>query len=66
MIEILLDTFAPPTIAVTGFSPEFKTLLTLSISFSNKNPNDFLLGKNCAMMVVEACARWAVPNASFT
>ena len=63
---ILEDTFDPPRTAVTGFSLFFKTLFKLSISLANNNPKHFSLGKNCAIIVVDACALCAVPKASFT
>ena len=60
----LEDTFAPPKIAVTGFSLSLSTRLILSISLLSNEPKHFLSSKNWATMVVEACARCAVPKAS--
>ena len=62
---IFEETFAPPKTAVTGFSLSFKTLLMLSISLAKRFPKHLLFGKNCAIIVVEACALCAVPKASF-
>ena len=63
---IFEDTFAPPKIANTGFSELFKTLSILSISLASKLPKHLLFSKNCAIMVVDACALCAVPKASLT
>ena len=66
MIVILEETFAPPKIAKTGFSPVFITWSIAFTSCSNNFPKAFLFWKKEAMMAVEACALCAVPNASFT
>ena len=63
-IGILVEIFAPPKIASTGFSPFFKTFLIDFTSLSKHFPKNLSL-KNCATNVVEAWALWAVPNASF-
>jgi hypothetical protein len=44
----------------------FNTLSILSISLASKDPKHLLSAKNCAIIVVDACALCAVPNASFT
>ena len=51
---ILDDTFAPPIIAKTGFSPDFKTLSIAKTSFSNNFPKNLLFLKNLEIMVVDA------------
>ena len=67
IIKILSDTLAPPIIAVKGFSEPCKTFSALATSAFMTRPNILLPGaKNCAITAVEACARCAVPNASFT
>ncbi len=66
IIVIFEDTFAPPSTAVTGFSPVSITLAILSISVANNNPKHFLSVKFCAITAVDACALCAVPKASFT
>ena len=66
IIVILEETLLPPSIAVTGFSEFFNTLLMLSISFANKAPKHLSFGNSFAIIVVEACALCAVPKASFT
>ena len=65
IIVILEDTFAPPKIPKTGFSPLCKTLLIDSTSFSIRRPANLFSGKCFAIRHVEACALWAVPKASF-
>ena len=63
---ILEDTLDPPKMAVTGFSPLLMTLSMAKISLANSAPKQQAPLKYCAIIVVEACALWAVPNASFT
>jgi len=63
---IFEETLAPPKTAKTGFSELFKTLSILSISLANRFPKHFFSVKNCATIVVDACALCAVPKASFT
>ena len=63
---ILEETFAPPKIATTGDSPCFITLSMALTSLAKRAPKHFFLGKNFEMIVVEAWALCAVPNASFT
>ena len=63
---ILSDTLAPPIIAVKGFSGRCSTLSILFNSLTIRYPNIFSSGKNFAIIVVDACALWAVPKASFT
>jgi hypothetical protein len=60
------DTLDPPKIAVTGFSPLFKTFSMASNSFAINKPKNLVSGKNLAIIAVEACSRCAVPKASFT
>ena len=66
IIRILSDTFAPPIMAVKGFCGAKSTLSMALSSLPIKKPNMLSLGKYAAIKAVEACARWAVPNASFT
>ena len=66
MISIFVETFAPPRMAVKGRLPSFRHLSIAMISLAITYPNILFCGKNCAMIAVEAWARWAVPNASFT
>ncbi len=61
---ILSFTFAPPIIAVNGRSGFPKAPPNTSSSFSIKKPAT--AGMWCAIPSVEACARCAAPNASFT
>ena len=66
-ISILSETFAPPIMATKGFSASCNTFSALFTSASISRPNIFLSsGKNFAITAVEACARCAVPKASFT
>ncbi len=65
MISILSEIFAPPIMAVKGFSAFSNTFLALSSSAAMTRPAHLSL-KNCATIVVDACARCAVPKASFT
>ena len=61
---ILVEIFAPPIIAKTGFFPDFKTLSIAKTSFSNNFPKNLLLLKNFDIIVVDACALCAAPKAS--
>ncbi len=63
---IFEETLEPPRTAVTGFTELFNTRFKLSISFAKSMPKHLLVGKNFAIIVVEACALCAVPKASFT
>ena len=63
---IFEETFAPPMIAVIGFSG-FVTIGWMYLtSFSIKNPPTDGTGMNFAIEAVEAWSRCAVPNASLT
>ena len=64
IIGVLLEIFAPPKIASTGFSPEFKTFLIELTSRSKHFPKNLSL-KKVDIVVVEACDLCAVPKASF-
>ena len=67
IIKILSETFAPPIIAVKGFCAACITFSALTTSPSITKPKVlFAAEKNCAIIAVEACARCAVPKASFT
>jgi hypothetical protein len=60
----LVEIFAPPTIAATGRSGFSSTRLNVSISICMERPAN--AGSLCASPSVEACARCAAENASFT
>src|SRR5687768_15227540 len=62
--SIFDETFAPPTIARNGRSGSASRLERTRTSFSRSRPA--YAGSRCATPSVEACARWAAPNASFT
>mmetsp|Transcript_17370 Transcript_17370/g.37474 ORF Transcript_17370/g.37474 Transcript_17370/m.37474 type:complete len:254 (-) Transcript_17370:552-1313(-) len=62
---ILEDTLDPPTIAAMGFSPLEMAPSRYSSSLASKNP-ETEGWRNLVTPSVEAWARWAVPNASFT
>ena len=61
---ILSDTFAPPMIAASGRFGSSSTLPSIVSSRSMRKP--LTAGRNAATPAVEACARCAVPKASFT
>ena len=61
---ILSLTLAPPMIAANGRSGLVTILPRLASSFSIRSPA--YAGRSFAMPTVEACARCAVPKASFT
>src|SRR6266511_484200 len=61
----LSETLAPPTIATNGRAGFPSALPRYSTSFWMRKPAAFSF-TNFAMPAVEACARCAVPNASFT
>ena len=65
IIGILEEILAPPRMANIGFSPLFMTLSIDFTSFSKRLPKN-LFSKNCAIIVVDACALCAVPKASLT
>merc|ERR1740139_1712091 len=62
---IFEDTFDPPTIAAIGFSPLVIAPSRYSNSLARRNP-ETLGDKNLVTPSVDACARCAVPKASFT
>mmetsp|Transcript_11462 Transcript_11462/g.27381 ORF Transcript_11462/g.27381 Transcript_11462/m.27381 type:complete len:254 (-) Transcript_11462:645-1406(-) len=62
---ILVETFDPPTMAIIGFSPLVTAPSRYSSSFAKRNPETDGW-RNFVTPSVEACARWAVPKASFT
>ena len=63
--SILSETFAPPRIATNGRAGLPSALPRYSTSFWMRKPAAFSF-TNFAIPAVEACARCAVPNASFT
>ena len=67
IINILSETFAPPMMATKGFSLLCITLSALATSLFINKPNTLFSGvKYLAITAVLACARCAVPKASFT
>ena len=61
---ILSVTFAPPTTATSGRRGSSRMPASVATSRSSSRPA--ALGSRCATASVEACARWAAPNASLT
>ena len=61
----LVETFAPPTMAVMGRAGALKARSNASSSPASNGPAQ-ATGANFATPWVEACARWAVANASMT
>mmetsp|Transcript_49991 Transcript_49991/g.58343 ORF Transcript_49991/g.58343 Transcript_49991/m.58343 type:complete len:253 (-) Transcript_49991:450-1208(-) len=59
------ETLDPPTMAAMGFSPLEMAPSRYSSSLARRNP-DTAGERNLVTPSVEACARWAVPKASFT
>ena len=66
MIVILLETLAPPIIAVNGRLASNSTLSMLTISLFIRLPKHLFWSKKEAITAVDAWALWAVPKASFT
>ena len=64
MTLILSETFAPPRIAANGRFGASSSFESIASSRSMSSPA--YAGRNLAIPTVEACARWAVPNASLT
>ena len=62
---ILSETLAPPRMATNGLAGRVSALPRYSTSFWMRKPAAFSF-TNLAMPAVEACARCAVPKASFT